>query len=41
MKLRVTVPVKDGRKLRDRVIAMTSHLEHEEWEQEWVLVSLT
>ena len=40
MKLRVSAPVKEARKLRDRVLDMVAHMEHEEWDQEWVLVSV-
>jgi ribosome maturation protein SDO1 len=40
MKLRVSAPVKEARKLRDRVLDMVAHMEHEEWDQEWVLVCL-
>ena len=38
MKLRVTVPSKEARKIRDRVLGMVSSTEHEEWDLEWILV---
>ena len=38
MKLRVTMPSKEARKIRDRVLGMVSSTEHEEWDLEWILV---
>lgn len=39
MRIRLTMPSKDGKRLKDRILEMTETVEEDEWSEEWELVS--
>ncbi|GAA5973454.1 hypothetical protein JCM11641_006469 [Rhodosporidiobolus odoratus] len=40
MRVRITMPSKEGKKLKDKVIALVGKVEDDEWSEEWELVAL-
>lgn len=40
MRIRLTMPSKDGKKLKDKIIEKTESVEEDEWGDEWELVAL-
>lgn len=40
MRIRLTMPSKDGKRLKDKIIEKTDSVEEDEWGDEWELVAL-
>ncbi|KAI5480895.1 hypothetical protein MNV49_006704 [Pseudohyphozyma bogoriensis] len=40
MRVRVTLPSKDGKRIKDKVLALVSKVEEDDWSDEWELVAL-
>lgn len=40
MRVRVVMPAKEGKRLKDKVLALVSKVEDDEWADEWELVRL-
>ncbi len=40
MRVRVTMPNKDGKKVKEKVVALVEKVEEEDWSEEWELVSI-
>lgn len=40
MRVRITMPNKDGKKLKEKLLPLTDAVEDEDWSDEWELVSL-
>ena len=38
MRIRVTIPSKDAKKLKEKLTSLVSSTEHEDWDADWVLV---
>ena len=38
MRIRVTIPSKDAKKLKEKLTSLISSTEHEDWDADWVLV---
>jgi len=41
MRIRLTMPAKDGKRLKDKIVEKTDSVEEEDWSEEWELVRLT
>ncbi|KDE04022.1 hypothetical protein MVLG_05523 [Microbotryum lychnidis-dioicae p1A1 Lamole] len=40
MRVRVTMPAKEGKKIKDKVLALVAKVEDDEWNDEWELIAL-
>ena len=40
MRIRLTMPSKDGKRLKDKIIEKTETVEEEDWSEEWELIAL-
>lgn len=40
MRVRLTMPSKNGKKIKDKILALTNKVEDDEWSDEWELVAL-
>lgn len=38
MRVRITLPSKDGKRLKDKVLALVAKVEDDDWGDEWELV---
>lgn len=38
MRVRVTLPSKDGKRLKDKILALISEVEEDDWSDDWELV---
>ena len=38
MRVRITMPSKDGKRLKDKLLALVSKVEDDDWGEEWELV---
>lgn len=41
MRVRVTLPSKDGKRLKDKILALISEVEEDDWSDDWELVCST
>lgn len=39
MRVRITLPTKDGKRIKEKMLSLLSKVEDEEWSEEWELVS--
>lgn len=40
MRVRITLPAKEGKRIKDKVLALVAKVEEDDWADEWELVAL-